>query len=227
VLTLAASTTAASALYQLKRRIDMSISARGISLVFLVLAVSCGIASAQFNGIGWNNGIESNYGILHCYGDVNCLTVSCSASGGGTLRNMDENGGFTMFGITVPWFITPGTFSVGCTDGSQGTLTVYETWPLINSDGVVNDTYGGNTLTVGTSGYLSIYGIGLTAGGKTLSPGISVDDPTHISLTLTYASDRQVNLHFTVSAGASNGTHSLWITTAILKSNAGTFTVAN
>jgi len=130
-----------------------------------------------------------------------------------------------MFDVTVPWYATPGAYNVSCSDGSYGTLTVYETYPIINAGGVVNDTYGGNTVTVGTSGYLSVYGIGLTAGGKTPSPTISVDDPTHIVLTLSYAGDLQVNLHFNILSGASSGTHSLYITTEAGKSNAGTFSV--
>ena len=210
----------------------MNVSIRRLLVLCFVLAASACVASAQFNGDGWNNGLTSNYGVLYCYGPgANCLEVFCSADGGEiTMTNEDWSSGQTEFEVTVPYYITPGQYNVSCNGGgagagAQGTITVLETWPIINAGGVVNDTYGGNSVTVGTSGYLSVYGIGLTAGGKTPSPTISVDDPTHIVLTLSYASDLQVNLHFNKLSGASSGTHSLYITTEVRESNAGTFTV--
>jgi len=208
----------------------MNSSIRRLLVLCFALGAFAAVAPAQshqFNGAGWNNGVESTYSTeLQCFGSDNCTTVFCNTNAPGTIfTNLEWNAGFTMFGVTVPWYATPGAYNVSCSDGSYGTLTVYETVPIINAGGVVNDTYGGNTVAAGTSGYLSVYGIGLTAGGKTPVPTISVDDPSHISLTLSYAGDLQVNLHFTVSTGVSNGTHSLYITTVEGKSNAGTFTV--
>jgi hypothetical protein len=119
------------------------------------------------------------------------------------------------------------TFSCSGLPGPPGTLngaiTVDESYPIINQGGVVNDATGGNTVTIGTPGNFSVYGIAMT-GGTGATPYVSVDDST-ITLRVTYPSDTQVNLSFTIGSGTTLGTHSLYLTTAYGKSNAGTFVV--
>lgn len=126
---------------------------------------------------------------------------------------------------TVPTNDPPGAYQFYCSQVGSATVQVHESVPIINSGGVIDDSNGTSTFPAGTSGYLRIYGIALTAGGQSPMSTLSGDDPGQISLTISYTSDKQINARFSIASGTTKGTHSLWVTTAIGKSNAGTFTV--
>jgi hypothetical protein len=95
--------------------------------------------------------------------------------------------------------------------------------PIIGgiSDYAVNRDYE----YVDTSGYISIYGDWLAAGGTDMDPQIDVDDPTHIQLgTPTYVQDGQINVPFTITAGVASGggsPHNITVTTDYGTSNPG------
>lgn len=90
--------------------------------------------------------------------------------------------------------------------------------------GVGDNTTGSNTIYVGQSDYLAIFGSALIAWGETPTPTITGDDSA-IPLSFYWGSDSQVNVHYTVGNGARTGQHSVWVTTEAGKSNAGTYMV--
>lgn len=91
--------------------------------------------------------------------------------------------------------------------------------------GVEDSSTSSNTIYAGTSGYLSIYGTSLIAAGETQSPSVN-SDSGNIELSLSYASDNQVNASYTISSGVTLGTHTLTITTEAGTSNSGSFVIA-
>ena len=215
---------------------------------FCLLLVCAGISQAQgpcgapcsFSGTLQNNGREQGLGSLYCSPGpgAGCLNVYCGNvsfwSGKDTgsigLVNVNQMQTVSTWDTTSTIAAVAGSiFSFSCSGlpGPPGTLTgeitVVESYPIINTGGVVNDATGGNSVAVPSSGNFSVYGIALT-GGTGATPYVSVDDST-ITLRVTYSGDTQVNLSFTVATGTTLGTHSLYLTTAYGKSNAGTFVV--
>lgn len=78
--------------------------------------------------------------------------------------------------------------------------------------GIADSVTWSNTIYQGTSGYLAIFGTGLTAWGETPSPTVTSDG--QVSVSLYWASDTQVNVSYTVAAQAAIGTHNIGLQTA-------------
>jgi hypothetical protein len=97
---------------------------------------------------------------------------------------------------------------------------------VINQGGVVDASTSQPYVYVNTSGTLSIYGLWLDADGNDLHPVISVDDSANIQLaTPNYVGDQQINVPYTITTGATPGSHSLRVSTMYGQSNPGTFKV--
>jgi hypothetical protein len=80
--------------------------------------------------------------------------------------------------------------------------------------GIVDNTTGANTVYVGQSNYLQVWGTALTAWGETPSPSVHGDTDSAISIAyFSTASDNQVNASYTVGTNARTGQHTLSLTT--------------
>jgi hypothetical protein len=72
--------------------------------------------------------------------------------------------------------------------------------------------------SLNSSGYFEIYGSSLTASGGDPAPQVSVSG-SGVTLSVTYASDIQVNVYYTVSGNAATGAYGITITTYAGTSN--------
>jgi len=79
--------------------------------------------------------------------------------------------------------------------------------------GIVDYATHSNTLYQGDSSYFEIYGYSQTAGGVTPTPAVWGDGDVTINF-LSWASDGQVNVSYTVAAQAAITAHTIWFQTA-------------
>ncbi len=93
---------------------------------------------------------------------------------------------------------------------SGGPSTIVPPAPVIT--GIADSVTNSNTIYQGASGYLAIYGTALTACGLNPSPTVTGDGS--VTISLYWASNTQVNVAYTVAAGAALGQHTLALQTA-------------
>jgi|HubBroStandDraft_1064217.scaffolds.fasta_scaffold05035_4 hypothetical protein len=228
---------------QMKRIVSGSFASLCLLLVCASVSPAqgppCG-GKCSFYGTGLNNGQTQALGSIYCSNGpgAGCLNVSCGSvefwsgknTGSVQLVNVNQMEDVSTWDSITSITATAGSVYTFWCNGlpappgdMEGAITINESYPIINQGGVVNDATNGNSVTVPSSGNFSVYGVALT-GGTGTKPTVSVDDST-IVLAVTYPSDTQVNLSFTIGSGTTLGTHSLYLTTAEGKSNAGTFVV--
>jgi hypothetical protein len=105
-----------------------------------------------------------------------------------------------------------------------GTIFLGTTWWTINTaPPQITVIYNAGTAIpatarAGTSGYFEIYGHNFTAEGDDLNPQVSVSG-TGVTLQVTYVSDGQVNVSYSVASNASAGARGIRITTFAGTSN--------
>jgi len=191
--------------------------------------LNVGLAHAQNDYVSApNNGIQSYLGTLYCYGGTNACDYNvCSDAAGPSGYfpiNLQDTQDYDIAYATVPVSFQPGNYYSTCS-ATPGELVVQVYESPADITGVQNYATGGTTFSVG-SGYMILYGYHLDADGATPNPKIVADDPTHITLMLSYVSDTQINLAYTISSGAAVGKHSVSDTTSA-GTGSGTFNVSN
>lgn len=106
----------------------------------------------------------------------------------------DGDGSYYAFGVAALDCSCAG--SIG---GGGATSVVNPPAPVINVNGIVDYVTGSTTVYPGVSSYFEIYGTALTAWGQTPTPMVTGDSDVTINF-VSYASDGQVNVSYTVAA---------------------------
>jgi hypothetical protein len=176
------------------------------------------------------------YGFRHTYSTSVTITspshrtTTATGSGsqlGGSGVGTVRTDAFLAVGGEVGTFTESGYDSIICSvAGAFFSAPWSSSWtpppPLVS--GVGDNATGSNTIYVDTSGYLAIYGSVLTAWGETPIPTVHSDDNA-IPLSLSWASDNQLNVSYTVGTSARTGQHYLTVTTEAGTSNTGSYMV--
>ncbi len=156
--------------------------------------------------------------LCSCYHYNYATTIVLGLPGGTDLYNTESGdsssvsastdgveGTYTASGVTT---LTCSCY--GNLGASGGTIPISPPPPEIT--GIADTATWSNTIYQGASGYLAIFGDGLTAWGQTPTPTVTGDGD--VTVSLYWASDTQVNVSYTVAAQAAATSHTLTLQTA-------------
>jgi hypothetical protein len=151
--------------------------------------------------MAYANLYDSNFTLLASSGEAG-FSSSVSALTDGVLGNYASSGVGTAFCSCLQGYF-----------GNNGTTySIIPPPPVIT--GILDYATHSNTIYQGDSSYLEIYGTALTAWSETPTPTVTGDSDVTINF-VSYASDGQVNVSYTVAGNAAIRAHTITLQTRV------------